>query len=405
VGREHISRLETKYNVEHMFRTHTSFTLLQAVSAVAALALVLWLAGAPHFRFAEAANVTTFSDTLSDSAPGQPSDHTISFVTTPSGGGVANGQTITLDFSDGPFVIGSVDYTDIDVATTSDYTIAADCSGSEQIGASFSGTILTIEFCSGNGASIPANATTTIRIGENATFGGAGDARLQNPSAGSYEINLTSGSSDVGETRVAIVPTVLVTASVDTSFTFTVDGLPAGTAINGTTTTGSSTAIAIPFGVLQAGVASTAAQQLSVSTNARNGFVVTVKTDGDFISTTGAVISSFIEGAYTDTPTPWQAPVPVIGDDNTYGHWGITTNDVSLGSGLTDLFQATSTGSNRYVAASTTPVEVFRHDSVADGQAAHVGRTQVGYQIQITALQEAAEDYEVRLTYVATPVF
>ncbi len=378
--------------------THTSFSLLQALAAVVALALLMWSLGAPSFRFAEAANVTTFSDTLSDSAPATVSDHTITF-TTPTG--VANGETITVDFSDGPFVVGSVDNTDIDVATTSDYTMAADCTGSEQTGASFSGTTLTITFCTGDGGSIPANGTTTIQIGLNAT---GGDAQLTNPAVGSYDIVVTAGASDSGTTMVAIVDTVQVTASVDTTFTFSVEGLPGGTAVNGTTTTGSTTATTIPFGSLTADVPSTTAQQLSVTTNAANGFVVTVQADGQLLSTTGAEISSFIEGADTSTPTAWQSPVPVLGTSDTYGHWGITTNDQSVGAGLTDDFGA-GTNDNKFVAASTTPVEIFRNDGPSDGTEANEGRTQVGYQVEITDLQEAAEDYSATLTYVATPVF
>jgi hypothetical protein len=34
-----------------------------------------------------------------------------------------------------------------------------------------------------------------------------------------------------------------------------------------------------------------------------------------------------------------------------------------------------------------------------------VGETFVGYQIEITPLQEAADDYQTILTYIATPTF
>ena len=95
-----------------MSRTNTTFGLLQAIAAIAAFAILLWSIGLPSFRFAEAASVTSLSDTLSDSAPAVGSDHTINFVT-PSG--VPSGQTIVIDFSEGPFVVGSVDFTDIDV--------------------------------------------------------------------------------------------------------------------------------------------------------------------------------------------------------------------------------------------------------------------------------------------------
>lgn len=382
-----------------MSRTSSTFNLLQAVAAVAALAILLWSLGLPSLRFAEAANVTSLSNTLSDSAPNASSTHTITFVTPT---GVANGETITVSFADGPFVIGAVDFTDIDVQDdTTDLTVAADCTGSEQIGASFTGTLLTLEFCATGGASIGANGTTTIEIGTNATFGTAGDRDIVNPGTiRSYEINITAGNTDIGETRVAIIASVTVSASVDTTFSFTVTGVAPGVAVNGGTTTGSTTAIAIPFGELQAGVASTAAQNLAVATNASNGFVVTVQVDQQLQSATGADIDGFANGSYVTTPIAWTGPTPSVGNEDTYGHWGLTTEDETLGDSLTDLF-----GSELYASASTTPVEVFRHNGPADGETPHIGLTRVGYRAEISALQEAGNDYTATLTYVATPVF
>jgi hypothetical protein len=390
-----------------MSRTFSSLSLLQATAAIVAMTIVLWSIGVPSLRFVEAANVITLSNTLSNSAPTGASDHTINFIT-PSG--VANGETITVDFSDGPFVVGSVDFTDIDVVDdTNDLTVAADCSGSEEVGAAFSGTTLTLTFCAGDGAVIPTFGTTTIKIGENATFSGdTGDAdeQLANPSAGSYQVVLTVGSQDVGETRVAIVPTVLVTAAVDTEFTFTVEGVGPGATVNvGDITTGSTTATTIPFGVLEAGTPSTTAQDLTVETNAANGFVVTVTAGSQLVAANGADIDSFRNGNDESTPTAWELPTPVLGDDDTYGHWGLTTDDDSLTDALTDPFDAGGSG-ELFVAASTTAgVEVFRHDGPTDGTITGEGTTRVGYKIAISALQEAADDYQATLTYVATPVF
>ena len=385
-----------------MHRTHQTFSVLQATAALVAAATVLWSLGFSSIRFAEAANITSVSDTLSDSAPSVVSNHTITF-TTPTG--VANGETITVDFSDGPFVVGSVDYTDIDVAAASDFTVAADCTGTEQVGAAFSGTTLTLTFCSGDGGSIPANGTTTIEIGTNATFGVAGDQQLTNPVAGSYKINITAGASDSGSTRVAIIDNVTVTATVDTLFQFTVSGVAGGQTVNTADTTGgTTTATTIPFGVLQANTASTAAQDLSVTTNARNGFVVTVTADSQLVSATGADIDGFKDGNYDSTPVAWASPSATVGSENTYGHWGITSDDPTLTAGLTDIFNAGG-GGDRFVSASTTPVEVFRHDGPADGTVTGQGTTRVGYKVEISSLQEAADDYTATLTYVATPVF
>jgi len=383
-----------------MIRTSNSFSVLQATAAIAGLAIILWSLGLPSFHFVEAANVTTISDTLSDSAPSVASDHTITF-TTPTG--VLNGETITIDFADGPFGVGSVDYTDIDVQdNTTDLSVAADCAAADEVSAVFGGTTLTLTFCLGDGASIAAAGTTTIEIGLNATFGVAGDQQMTNPIAGSYDIDVTAGNgADSGTTVVAILQNVTVSASVDTRFTFTVAGVVGGQTVNTSDTTGgTTTATTIPFGTLVDSVASTAAQDLSVVTNAFNGFVVTVTADTQLISTTGADIDGYRNGNYDETPVTWEGPTPVLGDEWTYGHWGITSDDDSVSAGLTDDF-----GAGLFASASTTPLEVFRHDGPANGTVDGQGKTRVGYKAEISALQEAADDYTATLTYVATPIF
>ncbi|MFM2339453.1 MAG: hypothetical protein RLZZ360_89 [Candidatus Parcubacteria bacterium] len=384
-----------------MSRTNSTFGLLQALASVVGLAILLWSLGLPTFRFAEAANVRLVSDTLSDSAPSVPSNHTISFVTPT---GVANGESIVLNFSNGPFALGAVAFDDVDITDDgTDLSVGNGCGGSDEVGFSTTTNTITLQFCPGDGASLPANGTTTIQIGTNATFGATGNAQLTNPAVGSYEIDITAGSVDSGSTRVAIISPVVVTAAVDTSFTFTVSGVATGT-VNQEAITGSTSATSIPFGVLTQGSATTSAQQLSVSTNASYGFAVTVEVDQQLLSSTGADIDGFIDGAYTNTPVAWDPPTGTISNENTWGHWGLTTEDASLTAGLTDPFDAGGTG-QRFVSASTTPVEVFRHNGPSDGVTPNIGRTRVGYKVEISPLQEAGNDYNATLTYVATPVF
>ncbi|MEK7638674.1 MAG: hypothetical protein AAB388_00790 [Patescibacteria group bacterium] len=372
----------------------------RVVATLVACAVVLFSAGV-YLNTAQAANLVQVSDTLTDSDVSVASDHTIVF-TTPTG--VANGETITVDFSDGPFVVGTVDHTDIDVATTSDFTLAADCTGAEDASAAFSGTTLTITFCAGDGGSIPANGTTTIEIGLNATSQVAGNAELTNPVAGSYELVITAGTSDTGRTRIAIIDNVLVTAVVNTTFDFTITGLATTTAVNGTSTTGSTSPTLIDFGVLTANQIKSLAQRLNVATNARNGFVVTIESDGDLESSNGAIIDNFDEASdVSDTGTAWNSPSNNINDETTWGHWGLTSNDGDLNS--VGGFYSGEFGANEFIAASTTPREVFHHNGPADGSTQNVGQADVLYQIEITALQEAADDYNTTLTYIATPTF
>lgn len=380
-----------------MYRASQTFTVLQATAAVVAMALILWSFGLPSLRFAEAANVISFSDTLSDSAPSVAANHTISFVT-PTGLGA--GEIIRLTFPAGFTGIGSLDHEDLDLAINgSDETLGAAASGATW-GVNASGQVIDIE--SGTDT-IGAGATVTVEIGTNATHQVSGASQITNPAAAtSHEISLEVGPGDTGATRIAIVDAVTVTATVETLFTFTVNGVGSGVAVNTADTTGGpTTPTAMPFGVLEAGTASTAAQELEVQTNAANGFVVTVQVDQQLISANGADIDGFADGGYTTTPMGWQPPSATPGQENEYGHWGLSSTDDTLTGSFTDFFN----GGDDFVSASTTPVEVFRHDGPTDGSVAGEGNATVIYNVEITALQEAADDYTATLTYVATPVF
>ncbi len=377
-----------------MFKTASTVRTLKTIAMVAGLTTVFWSLGLPYLQLAGAASITNVSDTLSDSAPSALSNHTILFD---AASGVANGETIVISFPSG-FSTGTADHTDIDVTGGNQgaFTVADDCSASDEVSAAFSSSTLTLTFCAGDGGLLDPAEEVTILIGTNAT---GGDAQMINPGTpGSYEISITSGPSDTGATRVAIIDDVLVTAAVDTIFTFTVDGVTPDQAVNGATTTGSSSATAIPFGVLTAGVASTTAQDLSVETNASNGYVVTVQLDGALESSTGADIDGFLDGSYTDTPASWSAPSGILGSDNTYGHWGMTSTDHVTG-------RASEFATSTFASASTSPRIVMGHDGPADGTTAGVGAARVGYRVEITSLQEASDDYTATLTYVATPTF
>jgi hypothetical protein len=383
-----------------MLRTNTTFSLLQALAVVAMLAVLFWSAGLAQFRYAEAANVTSFSNTLSDSAPTVSSNHTLTFVT-PSG--LSAGETISINFGTGIFSdIASIVAQDVDlnVNGTEEALIDGPASGANW-NVTAAGDV--IDITSGTDT-IGSNATVTIRIGTNATSGGAGGNQITNPAVGSYEIMVDVGNTDDGATRVAIVDSVTVTAAVETIFDFTVLGVSSGLTVNGDTVTSTSTSTAIPFGVLVPDTPATAAQDLQISTNAANGFVVTVQTDQQLTSANGADIDGFVDGSYATAPVLWSGPAQTLGNESTYGHWGITTNDDTVTAGLTDEFDVGGSG-QQYISASTTPVEVFRHNGPTNATTQGIGLTRVGYTVEVSALQEAGNDYTATLTYVATPVF
>ncbi len=356
------------------------------------VSLIVWSIGTPLFiEKASAASVLSFSDTLSDSDLSALSNHTIQF-TAPNG--VSAGQTIVLTFPN-DFVLTNVALLDFDLNDGSELALALAPSGATWgVGT----TSNSVTFTSGTGV-IASSSVITIEIGTNATTGGAGTNRIVNPdSAGSNVISVSSGSGiDSGSTNVYIIDDVVVTASINTNLIFAIDGVASGQSVNGspTTTADTTTSTSVPFGTLVAGTSKVLAQDISVTTNATNGFVVTIQQDQNLTSNLSD-IDGFINGAYTNTPTAWVGPTPATGQENTYGHMGITSED--------DL-NTNEFGTDLWVSASTTPRQVFSHNGVSDGTTANIGRTRVGYQVEISSLQEAGTDYTNTITYIVTPTF
>jgi hypothetical protein len=299
----------------------------------------------------------------------------ITFPTSPDNFDLSN-QATGLDFND-------LDLTD----DGTEQTLAA-VNGAAQWGVATTTTSITLTAPSG--ATTSSSSVMVLEIGTNATSGATGDTQIANPdTVGSYEITIGGGTfQDNGSVMVAIIDNVVVSAQVNTTFDFSVSAVDSGFSVNGTSTSATSTATTIPFGTLSAGVIRTLAQDLSVTTNASNGFAITVYQDTNLLSSTGADIDGFIDGAYTDTPSAWTDPGTNVADEDTWGHWGLTSDD-------SDLF-----GSNLWVSPSTTPRTVWSHTSVVSAST-----TRVGYQADISALQEAGDDYTATLTYIATPTF
>lgn len=381
-----------------MSHTEKTVRALQAVAFVLVVALFLWATGLPAlFKSVEAASITSAEDVLSNSAPAEASVHTITF-TLPNGMSV--GQTFEIAF-DGAFDSTSTPVTAGEIAitvnggasSTATTTAAAGTWGITGIGTD------TYTFETATDAGVASGSVLVI------TFGSETGNMLINPHATtSYTIDIGGGAStmqDSGQVRVAIIDAVTVTADVDTSLTFSIEGVGSGATVNGspTTTVAATSPTLIPFGTLEIGSSRTLAQRLRVATNASGGYTVTMEMTGDLQSSaTGATIDGFADGSYTTTPASWSAPSGNINDTDTYGHWAITSDDQNAG-------RVSEFGSDQWVSPSTTPIIVMGHGDVADGLTDDVGSTTVGFQIGITALQEAGDDYSTTIRYVATPVF
>lgn len=236
-------------------------------------------------------------------------------------------------------------------------------------------------------------------------------ADLLNPAGldQSYLVSVSTHQADGTEImytgmQVYIIEDVTVSARVDGTLTFTISGLgPYSTksSMYGVTFSGTSTATTIPFGTLDSTASSTFAQSLSVSTNASDGFSVTVFQDGELQSAAGDNINSYANspdstGSSTQAYA-WIPPSAELDKTYTYGHMGVTSDDA------TDVTLDFSSG--KYAGLNNIdPLEIMAHDNPTNGTGQGTGTAAVAYTIDISDLQEAG-DYSNTLTYICTPTY
>ena len=382
-----------------VYSTNTVDVTQRVVATLVACALVMASIGV--YQTAHAANLTFVSNTLSTSEPNVASANTILFTATNDIGPTEN-ITITWDSQDDG-TGATQDFGGIgSISDTSDVLVSVNLAAATQP---------TFESADADSLEI---SGVTATAGQTVEIEVADTAAIINPTVlDSYEIQIdvANTENDIGRTRVVILDQVVVSAIVPTIFEFVVEGLATTTDVNGEVTTGSSTATEIPFGVIEAGPlgAKLMGQQLSVETNADNGFTVSVESDGPLASSFGADIDSFFDATDETTPSVWDSPDGTLafGEDG-WGHWGMTTED-----GTTTGTGPNFTGTDQYIAVLQTPTIIFGHTSVCDGTTTGAGDasdddlclTQVGYKVEITPLQEAGDDYTTNLMYIATPRF
>ncbi len=201
------------------------------------------------------------------------------------------------------------------------------------------------------------------------------------------------------QVMVFIIEDVLMSATVDPTLNFIIEGLNAGTTVNGVNLTATSTATTTPFGTLGVLIRASVGQRLKVGTNADDGYVVTVWQDQELTSGSNSNINSFnnaLNGTGSSTvSSTWLNPIGTLDATNTYGHMGLTTNDTGLPSAI-DF-----TGSKYVGFNNTDPVQVMSHDGPCNEITPGKCLNDVAYTVEITALQEAG-DYYSTLTYICT---
>ena len=271
-----------------------------------------------------------------------------------------------------------------------------------------SSTAATYVDCTLTGGTMSSTTDNTIVIS-----GPTGYTAVQNPSGdGYYDVTISAYANggallESSVVKVYILDDVTVSAKVDSTLTFAIAGTATSTLINAggaDNTTGSTTATEIPFKQLTTDSQALLAQILTVSTNAAAGFSVTLQQNEELTNGAGATINSFRDspdGTGTTTPEDWAQPANDLGTPNTYGHFGITSDDAVLSWGAgNDPF-----GDDKYAGLDgTDAVEVMYNAGPANNTGTGVGTTNVGFSIEVGALQEAG-DYENTLTYICTPAY
>jgi len=233
--------------------------------------------------------------------------------------------------------------------------------------------------------------------------------------------HLDSSFSVIDTTTVGIgvIEAVKVTASVPAQITFKILGVAKGTSACGITTNVLTTAAAVPFGEIPLDAFTEAAQTLSVSTNATNGYSVTTIAN-DQLGRDG--------GVCTGDPTVVGEPncIPDSkGDDTAMTHTVYDNWDLTATKGFAYSLHDSNTS------IENSPAEAFSYDTVAgacsggsfcakqfaDAEDSEVAQAIFGgntvadnenlfvcYRI-VPATTTAAGNYENFITYTATATF
>ena len=328
-------------------------------------------------REAKAANITSFSDTVTSLTASTVANHTIQF-TTPTG--VASGGTIILTFDNSTSVGASLDYTDIDLKDDgSDLTLAAAPAGATWGVVRTSGTVITFT----NGTTVvAAGSVLNIEIGTHATFGTTGDQQITNGAAGTTVLRVSGTFGDTGAISMSIIANSVVAVSAEVlsaiSFTISDNTIYFGNLkSSGTSCWAQGTD---PGYVTCPTTTESEAFNMTAGTNASSGYSISVQ---------GATLTS---GANTIDAMGTTA-APSIGTEQ----FGVRIN-VSGGGGTVNATYGT-TGQYAYTANATTPA------TVATASAPSATTTySVRYLANISATTEAGS-YTTNHTYIATGNF
>lgn len=214
-----------------------------------------------------------------------------------------------------------------------------------------------------------------------------------------------NSASPIDSTRVQVahIESVRVTATVNPSIDFTIAGVASGVSRCGATTDVTTTALSVPFGTMGLNTFKNLAQQLTVSTNAASGYVVTVSEDdelGKDGATTPFIIDALGNGGnmLETTSAEW----------TTAGVNGFGYSIQNIDAFAVPFQYTTATGfctgtfcARQFanITAAETPQTIMSSTGIAD-----VEDIYVCYRLGVGGTQ-AAGDYENQITYTATGTF
>ena len=216
--------------------------------------------------------------------------------------------------------------------------------------------------------------------------------------------NLSASDVAIDSTtvKVAVIESVRVTASVDPTISFSIAALSAGATACDNALDISTTAATVPFGSLSTGAFIDLAQNLTVSTNADNGYAVTA-IENDQLSRIDVAATEIADTTCAASPCSHSAEQDWASTD--YKGFGYSLENVDATSITFEYNDGGADFKARQFAAfadgggETTPVTIFYSDTVADNQNAYVC-----YRAIVSATQEAG-DYWNAITYRATATF
>ena len=334
----------------------------------------------PAFSFlfintAQAASLTTLSDTQSTIKASTLSNHDISFFTPT---GVASGQTIILTWDNSTSIAAALDFTDIDVLdNATNVTLAAAPAGATWGAVRTSATVITLT----NGTTaVIANRTIRIKIGTNATNQSTGVRQITNGPVGTTTLTINGTFTDTGTISTPIITNdvVNVTANVSQTISFAVSDVTIGF---GTLTNANAR---FATGDTLGATSDSIAHNLTIATNAQNGYTITLQGD------------TLTSGVNTVTSIGATFAASTVGSEQ-FGIYATKTGGVN--GTITARYADNATPKFAYNATSTTT------DTLATGTTATNTETfSMHYLANIASTTEPGS-YAANITYVGTGNF